>query len=159
MDWHVVIRGYQSGPHPEDHVIAWARSGQLAPHDLVWCAGMPGWRPAGGTQPFAGAFPMVPAYATAGVPSCAPPPSRMGDDPVLRAILPVGRSGWAIAAGYLGLFAVLVLPAPFALAAGIRAVIDIKHDPHKHGMGRAVFGIVMGAVFSVVLVVFLVAGR
>jgi len=151
MDWHVVIRGYQSGPHPEAHLVAWARSGQLLPNDLVWSPGMPGWLPAGRTQPFAGAF--------AGVPTYAPAPRRMGDDPMMRAILPVGRSGWAIAAGYLGLFAVLVLPAPFALAVGIRAVVDIKHSPDKHGMGRAVFGIVMGAVFSALLVVLIVAGQ
>ena len=33
-------------------------------------------------------------------------------------VLPVGRSGWAIAAGFFGLFAVLFLPAPIALVPG-----------------------------------------
>ncbi len=80
-----------------------------------------------------------------------------GDDAAMRWILPVGRSPWAIAAGYLGLFALLVIPAPFALAAGIMAVRDIRANPSKHGMGRAIFGIVMGAIFSLILAALLVA--
>ena len=66
-------------------------------------------------------------------------------------ILPLGRSGYAIAAGYLGLFSVLLVPAPFAVLFGILAVLDIKKHKDKHGMGRAIFGIVMGAVFTIVL--------
>jgi len=70
-------------------------------------------------------------------------------------LLPVGRSGLAIAAGYLGLFAVLLVPAPFALLLGGLAVRDIRRHPDKHGMGRAVFGIVMGVLGSIALVVML----
>jgi hypothetical protein len=71
-------------------------------------------------------------------------------------LLPVGRSGWAVAAGYLGLISVLLVPAPFALLTGILAVREMRRNPRKHGMGRAVFGIVMGALFSVLLVLALV---
>jgi hypothetical protein len=72
-------------------------------------------------------------------------------------LLPVGRSFWAIAAGYLGLFSVLLFPAPIALILGIVAVVDIRRHPERHGMGRAIFGIVMGAIFSIVLVAALLA--
>ena len=82
---------------------------------------------------------------------------NMGDDAGMRLILPVGRSGWAIAAGYLALFSVLCVPAPFALLAGILAIIEIRNNPKKHGMGRAVFGIVMGVIGTVFLALFLVA--
>lgn len=81
---------------------------------------------------------------------------RLGDDPVMRALLPVGRSGWAIAAGYLGLFSLLVLPAPLALLTGIVGIVDIRRHPHRHGMGRCIFGIVMGLAGSALLVLFLV---
>ena len=64
----------------------------------------------------------------------------------MRLIIPIGLSGWAIVAGYLGLFAVLLVPAPFALLTGILAIRDIKRHPDKHGMGRAIFGIVMGGL-------------
>jgi hypothetical protein len=69
----------------------------------------------------------------------------IGDDPAMRLLLPVGLSGWAIAAGYLGLFSVLCLPGPLALLCGILAILEMKRNPKKHGMGRAVFGIIMGS--------------
>jgi hypothetical protein len=130
-------------------MLAWAQSGQLGSGHLVWSAGMPAWLPAGQVQPFAA---LLAGY---GVPSQAA--TRLGDDPLMRAILPVGRSGWAIAAGYLGLFAVLMLPAPFALATGVIAIVDIRKHPDRHGMGRAIFGVVMGVLFSAILVALLVS--
>ena len=84
-----------------------------------------------------------------------PPKPNIGHDPAMGLLMPVGRSAWAIAAGYLALFAVLVFPAPLALLAGILAVKDIKKSKGtsnpKFGMGRAVFGIVMGLIGSAVL--------
>jgi hypothetical protein len=38
-------------------------------------------------------------------------------------------------------------------------VSDLKKHPDKHGMGRAIFGIVMGALGTIGLVVFLVTRR
>jgi hypothetical protein len=80
----------------------------------------------------------------------------MGADPMVRAILPVGRTALSIIAGYLGLGAVLCFPAPIALAVGIWAVVDLKKRPGMHGMGRAVFGIVMGATGTVLMLIGLV---
>ena len=79
-----------------------------------------------------------------------PVPSNISDDASLRILIPIGRSPWAIAAGYLGLFSVLCVFAPFALITGILALRDIKKHPEKHGRGRAWFGIIMGALFSLV---------
>jgi hypothetical protein len=83
-------------------------------------------------------------------------PFTMGADPVVRAILPVGRTALSIVAGYLGLGALFCFPAPFALAVGIWAVVDLKKRPGMHGMGRAVFGIVTGAVGTVLMVLWIV---
>jgi len=77
------------------------------------------------------------------------------DRTLIRMVLPIDRSLWAIAAGYLGLFALVIIPAPLALLAGIMAVIDIRRHPRKHGMGRAVFGILTGAAGSIALVLML----
>jgi hypothetical protein len=67
------------------------------------------------------------------------------DDP-LRFVIPVNPSVWAIAAGYLGLFSVLCVFAPFSLIAGILALKDLKANPNKTGRGRALFGIIMGVI-------------
>ena len=81
----------------------------------------------------------------------------IGDDMGTRMLLPVGRSGWAIVAGYLALVSVLCLPAPFALIAGILAIREIRLDSTKHGMGRAIFGIVMGTIGTAMLLLMLIA--
>ena len=94
------------------------------------------------------------------LPPYAVPPSSfepLGENAGIRLLLPVGRSFWAIAAGYAGLFAVLFVPAPIALILGIIAIYDIKRHPKRHGMGRAIFGLVMGAIFTIGLIVAIVA--
>ena len=79
------------------------------------------------------------------------------DDPSLRFVLPVNTNPLAIIAGYLGLISVLVLPAPFALLLGILALVQLKKNPKQHGHGRAIFAIVMGGLFSLVIPVIVVA--
>lgn len=86
------------------------------------------------------------------------PPERLGDSAGMRMLLPVGRSPLAIVAGYLGLVSVLCVPAPFALGFGIAAAVDLKRHPEKHGWGRAIFGIVMGGLFTLLAIVMFVAG-
>ncbi len=89
-------------------------------------------------------------------PGPIPEARNLGDDPIMRIVLPVGRSLWAIAAGYVGLFSVLLIPAPLALLLGVVAIVDIKRHPKKHGMGRAIFAVIMGALFSVLLAIIVV---
>ena len=85
---------------------------------------------------------------------------KLGDDSGMRMLLPVGRSGWAIAAGYLGLFALIIFPAPLALIVSIIAIRDLKkntlQETHKHGMGRAVFGLITGLVGTIILIPILI---
>ena len=83
-------------------------------------------------------------------------PSSPQGNKALRMVIPIGRSGYAIAAGYLALFSVLCIPAPLALVFGILALKDIKKNPEKTGKGRAYFGIIMGCLFSILLVVVMV---
>lgn len=85
----------------------------------------------------------------------ASPVSQALGDSAIRMLLPVGRSGWAIAAGYLGLFGLIIIPAPIALIVSIIAILDIRKskdtDKPKCGMGRAIFGLIVGIVGTVVL--------
>jgi len=85
-----------------------------------------------------------------------PPQADIGQDPAMRMLLPVGRSVWAIAAGYLGLLSLVGCAAPFAIFCGIMALRDIKQHPERHGQGRAIFGIVMGVIGLPILVAIMV---
>ncbi|MFA7232358.1 MAG: hypothetical protein WC071_13885 [Victivallaceae bacterium] len=114
-----------------------------------------------------------------GVPTSSHATTVIIHDATIRALLPVGRSANAIAAGYLGLISallipicgialffghpgwnlllhnlwmlsLLMLPAPLAFLFGILAIFDMRVNPEKHGMGRAVFAIICGALFTVV---------
>jgi hypothetical protein len=94
----------------------------------------------------------IPYAARASLTSQFPPPPDLGESAGMRMLLPVGRSGLAIAAGYLGLFSFFVVPAPIALFISILAVRDIKTNPKTHGMGRAIFGLIMGFLGTIALV-------
>ncbi len=74
----------------------------------------------------------------------------------LRFVLPVGRSALSIIAGYLGIAALLLYPAPLALIFGWLALRELKTNPRLHGRGRAWFGIVMGILGTLGLIVKLV---
>jgi hypothetical protein len=178
--WFYGRDGVQQGPISGDELKRLAESGGLRPHDLVWREGMPQWQPA---QQVPGLFaapagpPPIPARPGAGAPAPhyappghAPPPAHyapppagyaparpIGEDAGIRMLLPVGRSVWAIAAGYLGLFSVLLIPAPLALIVSIIAIRDIKKHPDRHGMGRAIFGLIMGVLGTIFLVVMMVS--
>jgi hypothetical protein len=82
-----------------------------------------------------------------------PPPQDEG----LQYVIPVNTNVLAILAGYAGLVSVLCFPAPVALVLGLLALRQLARNPGQHGKGRAVFGIVMGALFSIPLPFFLYA--
>lgn len=76
----------------------------------------------------------------------------------MRMLMPIGRSGFAIAAGYLGLVALFTgVVGPVAILFAILGIRDIKRHEQKHGMGRAIFGLATGIVgtgwLAVVIVV------
>lgn len=79
-----------------------------------------------------------------------PPPVL--EDGAVKWIVPVGRSGWAIAAGYAGLFAFAIYPAPIAWALSLIAMRHLRRNPKLLGWGRAVFAFVTGLVGTIILV-------
>lgn len=74
-------------------------------------------------------------------------------------LIPVGRSGLAIVAGYVGLISILVFPlGPIAILFGVLAMRDINAHPEKHGMGRVIFAFIVGGIATLVLFYFLLKG-
>ena len=76
---------------------------------------------------------------------------NLEDDEGIRMLIPVGRTPLSIAAGYLGLLAIMPVFAPIALVVSIIAIVGLVKHPEKRGMGRAVFGVIMGGLFTIVL--------
>lgn len=163
--WYYSRDNQPAGPVAEAALCDLIARGDLRPNDLVWREGMPQWLPAGqaglvrapaGPPPFPpqgfAAGPSQLGYATPigavpGSPEAAPEKSWL---------LPTGRSGWAIAAGYLGLFSLILFPAPVAVIVSLIALRDIRRHPGLGGMGRAVFGLILGLLGTAALMMLFV---
>ena len=78
------------------------------------------------------------------------PPVDITQDATVRWLIPVCRSGWALASGYLGLLSwIPFVGLPIGLAAlstGVLAVRSIHRNPKLTGLGRAITGIVLGSL-------------
>lgn len=137
--WHVVSGGRPMGEYPEPYLVNLAAQGRVNPNDLFWRPGMAAAAPVHTLAPFERYF----------------RPQTLGDDAALRWVLPVGRSPWAIAAGYLGIFSILLVFGPLAIGAGFLGLRELERKPHLHGKGRALFGIIAGSLATFVLVLLL----
>jgi hypothetical protein len=112
-------------------------------------------------QSVSGGYPSTPppAYPPSAVYGYFAPPEAnrpYGDsrpNPTEKWLLPVGRSGLAVAAGYLGLFSLVGLFAPISIVVSILALRDLKKRPGLLGQGRAVFGLVMGILFTALMII------
>lgn len=133
----LVQRGPQRyGPYTVADVVSHHGARRLLGGDLAWHEGMNAWEPLGLVMSRLG----------------NPLPAGTEKNAAYW-MIPVGRSGWAIAAGYLGLFSVLGVFAPFAVACGVMGLRAIKKTPGLGGKGRAWFGIIAGGLMTAAIVV------
>jgi len=76
------------------------------------------------------------------------PKSKSRKEPIphtgVEFLIPINRTGWSIAAGYMGLFSILPFFGFISIFISGVAFYDFKRHPERHGRGRAVFGLVMG---------------
>ena len=106
------------------------------------------WRWFDGTSWTAHTHPMQqPAFSYGYV---VPAPQR---DRGLEMLVPVNRAPLAIVAGYLGIFSLLLIPGPIAVAVSVVALRQLKSTPDVGGRGRAWFGLVAGSVASLILLI------
>lgn len=144
MSLYILKNGEKQGPYEDDQVLASLRCGLYAPDDRGWRAGMADWQP-------------LSTIFTTEERSLPPSPQQPDEDIGMRFLVPVGRSGWAIAAGYLGLFSMILFPAPIAVIVSVIAIRNIRacraQNKTVHGIGRAYFGLGMGVLGTVGLAV------
>lgn len=69
----------------------------------------------------------------------------------LAGLIPVRTSLWAIAAGYLGLFSLILFPGPLAVIVSIIAIVDLKRHPELRGHVRVIVGLLLGVPATVLL--------
>lgn len=140
MQYAIAREGQHLGTYPEHEIREGIATGRFFLQDLVWAEELPAWEPLG--QKLGLAIPQT---------------RRLEENLGMRMLLPVGRSFWAILAGYMGLFSLMLFPAPFAVIVSLIAIADIrksKHSPNgpKYGMGRAIFGLLVGLVCTINLI-------
>ncbi|HEV8482495.1 MAG TPA: DUF4190 domain-containing protein [Blastocatellia bacterium] len=86
-----------------------------------------------------------------------PPQPKIGDDPWMRALLPVGKAPLAVIAGWVGLLSLICCPilGPVAMVLSVVAIVDLNRNPDKRGKGRAIFGVVAGSIATLIAIAFL----
>src|SRR3954464_7889163 len=113
--WYYAQGAAQQGPVSATILKNLLASGQVSQHALVWREGMANWQSASSVaelrDPAIGVAPPPLPPGARTVPYASPvrgvpgqPAKDIGQDAGIRMLIPVGRSGWAIASGYLGLF-------------------------------------------------------
>ncbi|HTR52688.1 MAG TPA: DUF4190 domain-containing protein [Kofleriaceae bacterium] len=137
--WYYGTATDRKGPVGIEQLKKLALARHLSAHTLVWSEGMPEWVPLG---------------------TIVHVPTAPAGDEGLGLLVPMGpQSALAMIAGYCGLFSILVIPAPFAIILGILGLRDIAAHPEKKGKGRAITGIVLGSLVTLLFLLILVTSR
>jgi len=144
ISYAVSRNGKVVGNFEYDQLKQMYETGVMQASDHAWAEGMKEWTTLAALFPAMSPPPMPPRPPVA-APAYAPQPKPSAPNGCLALVVPVGRSGWAIAAGYFGLLSIFVLPAPLAIWFGVLAIKDIKKHPEKMGIVRAWFGILAGS--------------
>jgi hypothetical protein len=157
-EWYYAQGNTQRGPVAADVVIDALRSGSLSAGDLVWCEGMPQWKPAGEVPEFAAAIASAPpvqpvapmAYAMPA--SALPPVGSVAYSQPYYPAPPAQHLGLSITSMVLGIVSFCccsagVLTAIPALILGLIVLTGMKRSGDTRGKGMAITGVVLGSVY------------
>jgi hypothetical protein len=124
--WFYEVDGERRGPLSLDELKALVHKGTVTRQTRVFAEGMAAPVAAGG---LAVLFPPQP-------------------EAWMRWLLPVGRSGYAIAAGYLALFSLIPFVGYLALLFAALGIWDLRAHREKSGWGRVIFALVFATPFT-----------
>jgi hypothetical protein len=124
--WFYEVGGERRGPVSLVELKRLAQTNTIDRTTRVWAEGMPEPMPAGSLSML---YPPAP-------------------DAAMRFILPIGRSGLAIAAGSAALLAMIPFLGAIALLLAGLAIRDLRRHPEKLGWGRVVFALVFATPFT-----------
>jgi hypothetical protein len=141
MEIYLARAGQRIGPFPPDEIRRQLAAGTLAPTDLAWAEGAPGWT----------AVCSLLGLNPAGAPIAAQPPQIPGGTTVV--IYNAGRtSGAAIASLVCGILSISIFPVLASIPAiifGHLARREIRDSGgNLSGDGLAVAGLIMGYIFG-----------
>jgi uncharacterized membrane protein len=147
MQIYVHKNNQQLGPFTEDEIKAQLASGTITLQDHVWWQGQANWLPLGQT-------PLV-------TPGAAPLPA-MPDAPLAAgaAYSTPGRTSqlaiWSLVCGCLSLFCSLIASVP-AIVLGHMGLSEIKKNPGLQGRGMAMAGMILGYVFTTLIIIYIIS--
>ena len=126
--WFYEIGGERRGPVGLEELRRLAQTNVVGRDTKVWAEGMAAPVPAGD---LAVLYP--------------PQPEKW-----LKWLVPVGRSGLAIATGYLGLFSLIPFVGYLTILIAILAILDLRQHREKSGWGRVIFGLLIAVPTSAI---------
>ena len=148
MQIYIHRNNQQLGPFTEAEVKAQLAAGTISPQDHVWWQGQSGWVPLAQSSLLAPAAPgLTPPPAAA-----PPPPQVVGVAPQVTSQLAI----WALVAGCLSLLCGIFASIP-AIILGHMGLSEIKKNPSLSGKGMALAGVILGYVFTTLIVLYLIA--
>jgi hypothetical protein len=154
MQIYVHKNNQQLGPFTEAEVKAQLVSGALSLQDHVWWQGQANWIPLGQSPLAATLAPTAPGSAPA-VPSPLPGATAAfsggGSVPVTSKL-----AIWALVCGCLSLLCGIFASVP-AIILGHMGLSEIKKNPALQGRGMALAGMILGYVFTTLIVIYLVS--
>jgi len=148
MQYYIHHNNQQLGPFTEAEVKAQLAAGTISPQDHVWWQGQQGW------VPLAQSSLMMPT-----APGLTPPPGVAAAAAPYAGgvILPTSKLAiWALVCGCLSLICGIFASIP-AIVLGHMGLSEIKKNPAVQGRGMALAGMILGYVFTTLIVLYLVA--
>lgn len=136
---YVTIDSKKYGPYTKSELRKYIQEDRVTNKSQIWFEGLAGWTPISQVSEFASY--LLPGWTG---------PAFDGKYPEAKAgaalglLAPIGRSGYAVAAGYFGLFSVVPFCGVAAIICSLLGFRDLKRHPTKRGMGRLIFGLVTG---------------